>query len=234
MKGLRSHFVFSRNQRNGIFLLVLIVLVLQGIFYFMDYNPENEISAEDEEIRKFQEEIDSIKAAQAEADTLKIFPFNPNYITDYRAYTLGMSLEETDRLHKFREGDNWVNSAAEFQQVTGVSDSLLAVISPYFKFPEWVTNPRSFPQRKTNISNRSFAEKTDLNTATAEELQQINGIGEVLSNRIINYRNKIGGFVDDIQLKDIFGLDYETREKLTSGFTVKTKPEIERLNINDA
>ncbi|HSP12872.1 MAG TPA: helix-hairpin-helix domain-containing protein, partial [Salegentibacter sp.] len=47
-------------------------------------------------------------------------------------------------------------------------------------------------------------------------------------------RNKIGGFVDDIQLKDIFGLDYETREKLTSGFTVKTKPEIERLNINDA
>lgn len=234
MKGLRSHFVFSRNQQNGIFLLLIIVLVLQGIFYFMDYNPGNEISAEEDEIREFQQEIDSIKAARAEADTLKIYPFNPNYITDYRAYTLGMSLEETDRLHKFREGDNWVNSAEEFQKVTGVSDSLLAVISPYFKFPEWVTNPRTFPKQKTSVSNRSFAQKTDLNTATAEELQQINGVGEVLSNRIINYRNKIGGFVDDIQLKDIYGLNFETRDKLTSVFTVKTKPEVERLNINEA
>lgn len=234
MKGLRSHFVFSRNQQNGIFLLVLIILVLQGVFYFMDYKVGNDISAEEEEIEKFQQQIDSIKAARADADTLKIFPFNPNYITDYRGYILGMNLEEIDRLHKYRAGDKWVNSAEEFQKVTGVSDSLLKIISPYFKFPEWVTNPRPSQYQKSSVVNRSYAEKIDLNKATAEELQEINGIGEVLSRRIITYRNKIGGFVNDIQLKDIYGLDYETREKLHAQFTVKSKPSIEVIDINEA
>ncbi|MDR9457782.1 MAG: helix-hairpin-helix domain-containing protein [Salegentibacter sp.] len=82
--------------------------------------------------------------------------------------------------------------------------------------------------------NRSFSEKTDLNKATAEELQEINGIGEVLSRRIITYRNKIGGFVNDIQLKDIYGLNYETREKLNAQFTVKSKPPVEIIDINEA
>lgn len=63
---------------------------------------------------------------------------------------LGMSLVEIDKLHRFRESDKWVNSKADFKKVTGVSDSLLAEISPYFKFPEWVTNPKPkklyFPQ----------------------------------------------------------------------------------------
>lgn len=234
MKGLRSHFVFSRNQQNGVFLLVLIVLVLQGVYYFMDSNAGNAISAEDEEIERFQKQIDSIRTAKAAADTLKIFPFNPNYITDYRGYILGMNLEEIDRLHKYRAGDKWVNSAKEFQKVTGVSDSLLQIISLYFKFPEWVTNPRPTQYQKSSVVNRSFSEKTDLNKATAEELQEINDIGEVLSRRIITYRNKIGGFVNDIQLKDIYGLNYETREKLNAQFTVKSKPPVEIIDINEA
>ncbi|HEY9184738.1 MAG TPA: helix-hairpin-helix domain-containing protein [Salegentibacter sp.] len=234
MKGLRSHFVFSRKQQNGIFLLVFIVLVLQGVLYFMDSGTGNAFSAEDEEIERFQRQIDSIRAAKAAADTLKIFPFNPNYITDYRGYTLGMSLEEIDRLHKYRAGDKWINSTEEFQEVTLVSDSMLKLISPYFKFPEWVTNPRPSKYQKPDVVNRSFSEKSDLNTATAEELRQINGVGEVLSTRIIAYRNKIGGFLSDIQLKDIYGLDYETREKIFARFTVKSKPSIVILDINEA
>ena len=234
MKGLRSHFVFSRNQQNGIFLLVFIVLILQGVFYFMDSKAGSAISAEDEEVKRFQQQIDSIRIARTNADTLKLFPFNPNYITEYRGYTLGMSLEEIDKLHKFRAGKQWVNSAKEFQEVTGISDSLLKVISPYFKFPDWVTNPRPSKYPKNTVVNRGYSEKTDLNKATAEELQQINGIGEVLSRRIITYRNKIGGFVSDIQLKDVYGLDFETREKLLAQFTVKSKPSIAVLDINEA
>ncbi len=59
-------------------------------------------------------------------------------------------------------------------------------------------------------------------------------MGKVLSQRIINYRTKIGGFLDEIQLKDIYGLDYETREKITSKFAVTDKPEIEKIDINSA
>ena len=51
--------------------------------------------------------------------------------------------EEIDRLLKFRGQDKWINSPQQFQEVTQISDSLLAEIAPYFKFPEWVTKSQT-------------------------------------------------------------------------------------------
>ncbi len=68
--------------------------------------------------------MDSLKNHQPKA-SLKIYPFNPNYMTDYKGYTLGLSTAELDRLFVFRKKGNFVNSAKDFQTVTQVSDSLL-------------------------------------------------------------------------------------------------------------
>ena len=60
-----------------------------------------------------------------------------------------MSNEEIDRLLDYRKQNQWINSAKQFQEVTQVSDSLLNKISPYFKFPDWVTNPK--PQNRNTF-----------------------------------------------------------------------------------
>jgi len=83
-----------------------------------------------------QSKLDSIKNALPK-DSIKIFSFNPNFITDYKGYSLGISPEELDRLFLFRQKGKFVNSAKEFQNVTQISDSLLNIISPLFKFPAW-------------------------------------------------------------------------------------------------
>ncbi|SFF73945.1 DNA uptake protein ComE [Salegentibacter agarivorans] len=232
MKLIKSHFVFNRSQQNGIFLLVIIIILFQAIYFFADFSSESNSEAlSPEEIESFQAQIDSIKLARAEADTIKIFPFNPNYITDFKGYTLGMSVEEINKLHQFREENKWINSAKDFQKVTGVSDSLLATISPYFKFPNWVTEAEKEKENNRNIPSVKIS---DLNTAKSEDLQKINGMGEVLANRIVNYRNKIGGFRSEIQLKDIYGLIYETREKLQQQFKVFKDEDFSLININKA
>lgn len=48
--------------------------------------------------------------------------------------------------------------------------------------------------------------KIDLNTATADELKTIKGIGDVLSSRIIEYRTKNNGFKTIEELKNIDGI----------------------------
>ncbi|WAC03330.1 hypothetical protein N7U66_07230 [Lacinutrix neustonica] len=131
---LESHFKFTKQQRNGIFLLLILIVAFQGIYAFISFSPE-EISVNSKEIQRFQAEIDSLKTVEIEKRKPKHFPFNPNFITDYKGYTLGMSTEEIDRLLQFRKQDQWINSVKQFQQVTQVSDSLLASMSPYFKFP---------------------------------------------------------------------------------------------------
>ncbi|MFH4965154.1 helix-hairpin-helix domain-containing protein [Gaetbulibacter sp. M235] len=230
---MKSHFKFSKSQRNGIFLLVVIIIALQCIYFFVDFsNPK--YSVDTDELNRYQQEIDSLKQVELLEKTPKTYPFNPNYITDYKGYTLGMSSEEIDRLLKFRSQGEWINSAKQFQEVTHVSDSLLNKISPFFKFPEWVSKPKA----NTNFYNdksKSFEQKRDLNTATAKQLQTINGIGEYYSERIIKLRNTfIGGFIADIQLQDVNGLTHEVIEKITNEFTVKTPRQFQKINLNTA
>jgi DNA uptake protein ComE-like DNA-binding protein len=234
---MKSHFKFSKSQRNGILLLLLIIVALQCVYFFVDLNPKK-VEVNQVELTKFQQEVDSLKLAFAENNKPTLYPFNPNYITDYKGYSLGMTNEEIDRLLTFRKSNQWINSAKQFQQVTKVSDSLLNAISPYFKFPDWVTNPK--PQTKfENFTNsyatKTYAQKLDLNKATAQQLQKVNGIGEKLSERIIQFRGKFqGGFIADIQLQDIYGLSPEVIERITNEFTVKTPRVIQKISLNTA
>ncbi len=236
MGNLKSHFIFSKSQRNGIFLLVVLIIVLQGIYFFADFKTEKSISEEDStRIAHFQKQVDSLKQVALAKAEVKVYPFNPNFITDYRGYMLGMSVEEIDRLHDFRSTDKWVNSAEDFQTVTLVSDSLLNQISPYFKFPDWVKNtPQVRSKSLQTIASTSQNEKSDLNLASMEELLRTRGIGEVLAIRIIKYRSKIGGFVSELQLKDIYGLNLETRKELLNNFYVLAPAEVVTFNINKA
>lgn len=232
-----SHFKFSRSQRNGIFLLILLVIILQCLYFFIEFSSDDVI-VNQKELSKFQKEIDSLKLVETEARKPKIYSFNPNYITDFKGASLGMTNEEIDRLLNFRKQNRWINSAEQFKEVTQISDSLLDTMSPYFKFPDWVNNSaQKATTSNYSINNKpkTFAQKQDLNTATALQLQKINGVGEVLSDRIIKFRNKfVGGFIDEIQLQDVYGLTPEVIVLISQEFVVKTPRIIQKINLNTA
>ncbi len=179
--------------------------------------------------------VDSLKNLLRDNDTLKVYPFNPNFITDYKGYSLGMSTEEIDRLFSFRAENKFVNSAEEFQEVTVVSDSLLNKLSGYFKFPEW-TQTKKAKTPKTQTSSQVVSNVTimDINTATASDLKIIYGIGDKLSERIIKFRDRLGGFLVDEQLQDVYGLETEVIQRILQKFRVIQKPNVSLININEA
>lgn len=235
MSNLKSYFIFNRSQQAGIFLLVIVIIILQLIYFLVDFHTGYKISEADEvRITHFQQRLDSLKEITKNKVGIKTYPFNPNLITDYKGYTLGMSLEEIDRLHAFRSTNKWVNNAEEFQRVTLISDSLLNEISPYFKFPDWVKNDANAVGRNSNLQRSPNRIIGDLNNATYDQLLEVSGIAEVLANRIIKYRLKIGGFISELQLKDIYGLNLEARNELLKNFPILTKPQVEIYNINEA
>ena len=236
MKNIESYFKFTKQQRNGIFLLLVLIITLQCVYAYVSFSSK-EINVDSKALQLFQTEIDSLKLVEIEKRKPKIYSFNPNFITDYKGYTLGMTNEEIDRLHKFRAADQWVNSAKQFQQVTNVSDSLFNKISPYFKFPDWVTNPK--PKRqytKTFNSNtpKTEAEKIDLNIATTLQLQKVHGIGEYYANSIVKYRTKQNGFVSTVELNEVYGLKPETILELKKSFSLKTPKAVNKVNLNTA
>ena len=235
MKIFKPHFWYNKSQRNGVFLLVFLILILQ-VFIFVDFFSSDEVvELDNQELFAFQKEIDSLKKLEVKGRKPKIYPFNPNYITDYKGEQLGMSLEEIDRLLDYRKLNKFVNSKKEFQQITKVSDSLLGEISPYFKFPDWVLkkdNQDFNPKKKKTKYVKKVTSTSDINKATAEDFRTISGIGIAFSERIIKYRNKLQGFSLNSQLGEVWGLEKEVVDRVLAQFKITQKPIIKKININ--
>ena len=115
---------YSKSQRIGIIFLFVLIFICQGIYFFKNFNSVENAPKEKAQWLSYQKEIDSLKILKSDFKPT-IYPFNPNFITDFKGYKLGMSVAEIDRLLAFRKQNKFVNSAEEFQQVTKVSDSLL-------------------------------------------------------------------------------------------------------------
>lgn len=228
MNNLKSLFLFNRKQQRGIFILVLLITILASILIWLRSQPQEGIQLLD--TSQYQSQIDSLKVADA-AKKNKIYPFNPNYITEYRAYTINLNDEQLGRLERFRESGKFINSTAQFKQVTGVSQQWLDSISPYFKFPEWVNKP------KRSYSNKSYSRKIvpkDINTATQDELKAVYGIGPALSGRIIKERERLGAFIDVKQVRGVYGLTDSTMIQLNKHFYVTAPSSFKKISLNSA
>lgn len=71
-----------------------------------------------------------------------------------------------------------------------------------------------------SISFAYAADKIDLNTATSEELQMLNGVGPSTADAIIQYRDAHGKFKTVDELANVKGIGDKKLEKLSNDLTV--------------
>ena len=72
---------------------------------------------------------------------------------------------------------------------------------------------------------------SDLNTASAIELQKVKGIGPAYSMRIVKYREILGGFADSTQLREVYGLNPEVINELLKQFQIES--EVTTIDMNE-
>ncbi|MFH7000066.1 ComEA family DNA-binding protein [Flavobacterium sp. FlaQc-57] len=237
-KAFSTYFRFTNQQRTGIFLLLAIIIILQAVYFFVDFSVADRDFPEKQKWMALQSDVDSLKSSKFN-EKQKVYTFNPNFISDYKGYKLGMSTQEIDRLLAFRKENKYVGSAEEFQEVTKISDSLLLVMSPLFKFPDWVQNKTSYNKEKREYPKKDYEKKEkivllDINEASQEDLIKLYGIGEALSLRILKQKEIFGCFVSMEQMNDIWGLSPEVLLQLNTHFKVLIPSNFKRIKINDA
>ncbi len=229
-----SFFQFSKSQRSGIFIFLSCALVFQALYFWIDFKPTNKTNSVVEKQWLSNVTTTDPTAVYSKKKQYVARPFNPNFITDFKGYQLGMRVAEIDRLLAFRKSNRFVNSAKEFQQVTKVSDALLNKISPRFKFPNWVSKRYTAKSKIFGSIKKEAKIPIDINKATAEDLKKVYGIGDGLSARILKERTRMGGFVSMDQLEEVWGLSNEVKVSLRDEFVVKELPVFQRININTA
>lgn len=217
----RSPFRFVLSKPQGGAVLILLLLLIGVQLYRLLVKTSALTPIDLSQAQSYQAQLDSLRLTE-NAQAPIVYQYNPNYLTDYRAYTLGIPPEAFDKLLRYRQTNSYVNTPKQFQEVTKLSDSLMEKLLPQLKFS------------KRFVKSKSKGEvllKKDINKATASDFEEVSGIGAVLSERIVKYRSYLSGFFVLEQCYEVYGLDSLIVKRLWERFEIQSLPEIERLDL---
>lgn len=86
---------------------------------------------------------------------------------------------------------------------------------------------------KENIVKKKEIAAINLNKADTSGLLQIPEIGPFFAKNIINYRERLGGFIDKEQLLEVYGLDSSRLAIITPHINIYDNLELRKINVNN-
>jgi|SRR5690606_31194321 len=139
---------------------------------------------------------------------------------------IGLSDKKAQTLINFRAKGAQFRNIQDVEKVYGLSKKDIDNISPYLYFSD------NKKQNKVESSNQVQNKKLiAINNCSASDLQKIKGIGPVLSERIIKYRDALGGFYTKEQLKEVYNLPDSTYEYMQKLIIIDVNS-IKKINLN--
>lgn len=144
--------------------------------------------------------------------------------------SMGLSRKVAFNIQKFISAGGIITSDEDLLKIYGMDSLQLMSASPYILYSTKPESETPLVEIEKVAPVKSILRKVDLNLATSEDLESLDGIGSVLANRIIKYREAIGGFLNADQLKECYGIPPETIEKIKNQITVSGSPHLLMIN----
>ena len=82
------------------------------------------------------------------------------------------------------------------------------------------SNNHSDGTENSQNTSAESSSKVNINTATTEELEKLDGIGPAIAQRIVDYRNANGKFLAIDEIKNVSGIGEKTFEKFKDNICV--------------
>jgi competence protein ComEA len=255
---IKDYLTFTQKER--IALIVLLSLIV-SVFFLPDIIPSKQWKASEKDIAAFQSLTKSLQKDSLNTDIdqnysqaylsepsieqtyveVKLFPFDPNTISGKQWQQLGIRAKTISTIQKYLSKGGKIRKPEDLRKIYGISEQDYLRLKPYIRIVE-SKNEGAFIYSKDSSQNRGHTyinrnepkfSMVELNTADTTALIQLPGIGSKLANRIIRFRDKLGGFYAVEQVGETYGLPDSTFQKIKSFLILGNKP-VERIRINVA
>lgn len=250
---LAGYFTFSRRERIGLLLLttlILFIFLLPAVIRERDSQPPAPadtawISAakklELAETKKGRYEGDDNepsyhydRSVTNSNPSASLFYFDPNTLNAAGWQSLGLKDKTIQTIRNYLDKGGHFYTPADLKRIYGLH------INDYMRLEPWIrietSNPIDKPviyARKETEPKRFSYHVIDINTADTTAFISLPGIGSKLAARIVNFRNKLGGFYSIDQVGETYGLPDSSFQKIKQYLKLENMF-IKKININTA
>jgi DNA uptake protein ComE-like DNA-binding protein len=245
-KRYREYFTYTRKERNGLIVLLIILFILILLKIYQNNKTGDEIIVFNSE---FQAKVDTFEKAlipkkENKLKTKKnfklsekewkipdkLFEFNPNSISTDDLMKLGFSEKQIATLINYRKKGGVFYNKKDLLKIYGIENSQYNALEPYIKLEKTAA---FIEFKEEGEISKEILSLIELNAASKEQLKTIKGIGDIYANRIIKYRDLLGGYYSKSQLLEVYGID--TAKYLTIAQQIKIDTSlILKIDLNKA
>lgn len=167
---------------------------------------------------------------------VELLAFDPNTVTEAELLRLGLPKRTSKSIISYREKGGKFRQIEDLAKIYTLSEADYERIAPYARFPEWEAVPPRPAQyaggTTANMAPKgSIAGQVDINRASVEMWMKLPGIGEVRARQLVNFREKLGGFLSIEQVAETRGLPDSVFERIRPLLQCSgTQPR--RMNLN--
>jgi len=249
----KDYFYFSRSERKGIIgMSILIILLILFNFFVADFFPQEEkdksgikellteISQLKDSLDQLEKEKDFVERDyQTEHrnhfDSIAYFSFNPNNLTIEKWMKLGLSKEQAEVIKNYEAKGGEFRTKEDVRKMYSVSEEHYLRLAPFIQLPDRVENKKledNFYKNNTAKKKKWKRVVKDINLADSAGLTEVYGIGPYFAGKIVEHREKLGGYLSKKQLLEIWNFSDSMLLKLDSSLVI-SKIELRKLNVNE-
>lgn len=236
-----SFWQLSKSERIGMSILLLLLLAWLSADLWLPQKTQAPVLLSDE-LAAFLAEQAAEAPLQSEADTalpeVTYFYFDINQADPADLMKLGLSPKAIAGLMRYRSKGGKVRNLQDFDKLFSLTDAEKDRLRPWLRIaaPSNETarqETASAPTSKAAADHKAVFELVDVNLADSATLIKVPGIGPAFASRIIRYRERLGGFVQNSQLMEVYGVD-STRYEQWQAYLKMVSGVVRQININYA
>jgi len=220
-KWLNKYFAFSKREYNGLLALIFLILIIMTLPYLYHYIWPDQIDHRLEKVALNQlmttdKSVRSVRNATYEHKNYRknatfnrpLFFFDPNTATEKEWMRLGLSQKQSAGVLKYIAKGGRFRKKEDLKRMYTIDAHVYEQLAPYVHI---ATEDKLKSARKMVFSSpevkKTEAAVVELNGADSSALDGVRGIGPAFAQRILRYRERLGGFYQKEQLMEVFGLD---------------------------
>ncbi|MFT3904532.1 MAG: helix-hairpin-helix domain-containing protein [Niabella sp.] len=253
---LNAYLTFSKREGLAIIILLIIIVALAALPFMRRSNPaaqnisDSSFIALAETVPEPQKFNDGQKQNYAElqyqysrksynSSPARLFPFDPNTLGAEGFKELGLRDKTIQTLMNYRNKGGQFRKPDDLKKIYGLRPDEYTRLAPYISIAAKENNhpeyqKKEWEQRSPAAEKNYYTKKQiDINEADTTAFKSLYGIGSARAMRIVNFREKLGGFYTIEQVGETYGIPDSIFQKIKPLLTMSSSS-VKKININTA